>query len=122
MKKVLSALLFILLCSCFLIRENGIDVTVTNTTEQNISNIVVKTSENTDSLVIEGLDPKESKSGILKMANAKTDGSYVVVYNRADGETIETVGGYYSNGISFLDLMRIEIQLDTALIHFTENP
>ncbi|KAA2216790.1 hypothetical protein [Maribacter flavus] len=122
MKNVPIALLFILLSSCYLFRGNGIDINITNTTEQNISNIVVKTSENTDSLVIELLGPKESKSGFLKMVNAKTNGSYVVLYNKADGETIETVGGYYSNGISFLDLMRIEIQKDTALIYFTENP
>ncbi|TLF44098.1 hypothetical protein [Maribacter aurantiacus] len=122
MRNVPFTLITLLLYSCILFRENGIDVNITNTTEQSITNIVVKTSENTNSLVIERLGPKESISGFLKMTHAKTDGSYVVLYNKASGQTIETVGGYYSNGISFLELMRIEIQQDTALIHFTEKP
>ena len=73
MKNVPIALLCILLSSCYVFRENGIDVNITNTTEQSITNIVVKTSENTDSLVIKLLGPKESISGFLKMVNAKTD-------------------------------------------------
>lgn len=89
-----------LLCSCFLQREHGIDFKIINNSNYNISNIVLKTSENTDSLVIELLKPEESKSGFLKMVNAKKDGSYVLEYTKGDVEKFETVGGYYSNGIS----------------------
>ena len=122
MRKIPIIVLCSLLFSCVLFPENGIDIKIINNSKEDISNIVVKTSENTDSLVIKLLGPKESITGFLKMANAKTDGSYVLMYNKADGETIETVGGYYSNGISFLDSMRIEIQQDTTLIYFKENP
>ncbi|RRQ48192.1 hypothetical protein DZC72_10735 [Maribacter algicola] len=122
MRKIPIIVLCSLLFSCVLFLENGIDVKIINNSKEDISNIVVKTSENTDSLIFELLRPKESITGFLIIENAKTDGSYVLIYNKADGETIETVGGYYSNGISFLDLMRIDIQQDTTLIYFEENP
>ncbi|WP_165776510.1 hypothetical protein [Maribacter sp. 4G9] len=56
------------------------------------------------------------------MGYAKKDGSYVLEYTKGGVEKFETVGGYYSNGISLLDFMRIKIQKDTALIDFGTYP
>ena len=98
MRKIVFIILTTCLSSCYLFKENGIDYKIINNSDQSISNIVLKTSENTDSLVIELLKPEETKSGFLKMVNAKRDGGYVLEYTLENGDTFETGGGYYTNG------------------------
>ena len=82
MRKIVFLFLTLGLSSCYLFKENGIDYKIINNSNHSISNIVLKTSENTDSLVIELLKPEESKSGFLKMVNANKDGGLCIgIYN-----------------------------------------
>ena len=122
MRKIVFLFLTLGLSSCYLFKENGIDYKIINNSNHSISNIVLKTSENTDSLVIELLKPEESKSGFLKMVNAKRDGGYVLEYTMENGDMFETGGGYYTNGGSLDSWIRFEINQDTTLVSLGQYP
>lgn len=122
MRKVILLPILLLMFSCYLFKENGIDFKIINRSKHSVSNIILKTSENTDSIVIPILKPDESNSGFLKMVNAKTDGSYIINYDNENGETIESGAGYYTNGSSLDRWIRFEIMEDTTLISLGDYP
>jgi hypothetical protein len=111
----------LILNSCFLFKENGIDVLINNNSEKSISNVIVTTSENLNSVDIIHIGPGENAKDFLSMKNNQSDGSYILEFTRQNGKK-ETIGaGYYTNGGSLNSLITFEIDKDTVFAVISKN-
>lgn len=122
MKKSLIFLCLVLLSSCFLLQEKGIDFKVVNNSDVAITKVKISTSENLDSIIYTNISVNESREGFLSMKNNKKDGSYTITYTKADGNVVKESAGYYTNGGSLDSWIRFEIKNDTTLIKLGDFP
>jgi len=119
MKKLIAIILLFTLNSCYLFKENGIDVEIINKSDSAITNVKFTTSERLEFIEIEKIEPNESISEFLSMKYNKRDGGYSLEFNRADGKKEKSGGGYYTNGGSLDRWVKFEIQSDTIFVEFS---
>ena len=115
MKKLTLLLITVLtLNSCYLFRENGIEVEIENNSDTSISDVKFSTSEDLNSVDFATIDPDEKVSDFLKMTDNKSDGSYVLKFTRANGKEEISGAGYYTNGGSLDSRVIFKIEKDTV--------
>lgn len=119
--KFLIILFSLALNSCYLLKENGIDVKIKNNSDFAIENVKFYTSEKLDVLEFEKIESNYIAKRFLSMTNNKTDGSYILEYNRTGEQTTVYSRGYYTNGGSLDQSVQFEIKNDTTLVKFTAN-
>lgn len=118
MKKLVPLILILTLNSCFMFKENGIEMKIKNNSNKPITNVVFSTTEKLETIKIDIIDPNETVIEFLSMKKNKTDGAYTMTFNRADGQIEKTGGGYYTNGGSLDHWVDITIENDTTIIKF----
>ncbi|WP_299985236.1 hypothetical protein [uncultured Pontibacter sp.] len=115
MKKLTYLLIMILaINSCYLLKENGIEVEIENNSDAPISDVKFTTSENLNSIEFETIDTNEKVSDFLKMGDNKTDGSYVLAFTRENGKKEISTAGYYTNGGTLNSQVVFKIEKDTV--------
>ena len=119
MRKLTVIILIFTFSSCYLLKENGIDVEIVNNSNSTVTNIKFTTSERLEFVEIEKIKPNEAISEFLSMKYNKSDGGYSIEFTRADGKKERSGGGYYTNGGSLDRWVKCEIQKDTTLIEFS---
>jgi len=120
-KKSILITLLLLVSSCFLINENGIDFKIKNNSDLPITNIKFYTTEKLVILKIDKIESNDSISEFLSMKNNKSDGEYILEFTRADG-VIETKRcGYYTNGSALDKWVKFNVEKDTTFIKFSET-
>jgi len=119
MRKLTVVILIFTLSSCYLLKENGIDVEIVNNSNSTITNIKFTTSERLEFVEIEKIKPNETISEFLSMKYNKSDGGYFIEFTRADGKMEKSGGGYYTNGGSLDRWVKFEIQNDTTYVKFS---
>lgn len=115
MKKLVLLVIALTLTSCYLFRENGIEVEITNNSGSPISDVKFTTSEYLNSLNYAAVSPDETVSGFLNMSENKTDGSYVLEFTRENGKREMLGNGYYTNGGSLDSRVIFKIEKDTVI-------
>lgn len=97
MKKIalLSAALFLSACQA---NTKSVDVVLENNSSTAINNIKVSTTEQLESIELDTLATQGKMEKSLNMENNKIDGSYVIEFQRENGEKETHSEGYYSNG------------------------
>jgi hypothetical protein len=117
MKRLITILVLLIISSCHF-GKNGILVEIKNTSGETIHNVTFSSDRKTK-LEIEKIKPNESVEEFLDMTNnQKGDGSYGLIFERANGKKERTGGGYYTNGGSLDRKVVCEIKKDTVLIQF----
>jgi len=119
MRKLICVILIFTFSSCYLFKENGIDVEIINKSNSAINNVKFTTSERLEIVEIEKIEPNETISEFLSMKYNKSDGGYFIEFTREDGKIEKSGGGYYTNGGSLDRWVKCEIQKDTTLIEFS---
>ena len=119
MRKLTVVILLFTFSSCYLLKENGIDVEIVNNSNSTITNIKFTTSERLEFVEIEKIKPNETISEFLSMKYNKSDGGYFIEFTRADGKAEKSGGGYYTNGGSLDRWVKFEIQNDTTYVKFS---
>lgn len=118
MKKLIPILLLLTLTSCYF-GKNGILVEIKNASDGTIHNVTFSSDANTK-LEFERIEPNESDEKFLDMTtNQKGDGSYVLIFERENGEKEQSAGGYYTNGGSLDRKVVCEVKNDTVLMTFS---
>lgn len=105
--------------SCFMFKENGIEVKIKNNTREQISNVEFTTTEKLEIIKIDKIEPNESVTEFLSMRKNKTDGGYSLTFTRANGKKEISSGGYYTNGGSLDRWVKFEIKSDTTFAKFS---
>lgn len=115
MKKLfLLTVVGLTLNSCYLFRENGVEVEIENNSDQPISDVKFKTTENLNSVDFAKINPDENVSDFLKMSDNKSDGSYILEFTRENGKTEISGAGYYTNGGSLDSRIFFKVEKDTV--------
>lgn len=89
---------------------------VTNSSEKSIDSISVKASNDNSNIEYFTLHPGESKIYWLDMSDLKVDGNYQLSYKKDSDNFKEKSFGYFSNGLSLEETIKIEIRKDTLTI------
>ena len=118
MKKLIIILTLLSLNSCFLLKENGINIEIKNKSNFPIENVKFYTSEKLTDIKFDKIEPNQTVENFLSMKDNKIDGSYILEFNRIGGVKEYSGGGYYTNGGSLDELVQFEIQKDTTLVKF----
>lgn len=121
MNKLLVIISLLTLNSCFLLKENGIDIEIKNNSDLTIENVKFYTSENLAVVLFDKIEPNQIVKNFLSMKDNHVDGSYILEYNKSGGEKEYSGGGYYTNGGSLNELVQFEIKKDTTLVKFTSD-
>lgn len=95
MKKLLALTLILTLSSCFFYKKDGIEVYIKNNSKKTITNIEFTTTEKLKSIKIDSIQPNKYFINFLSMSKNKTDGSYSLTFDRINGKTETSAGGYY---------------------------
>lgn len=99
MRKLLSFLIIIItLTSCNLLVEKGIEFEIENNSDFPITDVKFTTTEKLNEIEFKNIENNTSVSGFLKMDKNRTDGSFLLEFNRYDGKQVFKEYGYYSNG------------------------
>ncbi|NDK55413.1 hypothetical protein [Pontibacter fetidus] len=115
MKKLTYLLITALtLNSCYLFRENGIEVEIENNSAAPIYDVKFTTSEKLNSVDFAAISTNERVSDFLRMSENKIDGSYVLEFTRENGEKEISKAGYYTNGGSLDSRVVFKIEKDTV--------
>lgn len=109
----------LMIISCKLHTEKGIEVSVKNSSSSTIHDIKIGTSEKLSTINNLILNPGNEKNSFLIMMENKTDGSYIILYTLSNGKQQNIDAGYYTNGAPMERSMYIDIQSDTALVTFS---
>lgn len=120
MKKVFPLIILLILISCHLFRENGIDFKIVNNSGMEITNVKFYTSEQYQMAEFDKIEAAKSVSGFLSMKNNQADGNYILEFMRSDGRKEIQGAGYYTNGGSLNSWIRFEIKPDTIKVKFGE--
>ena len=118
MKKLIVIITLLTFSSCFLLKENGIDVEIKNNSDLPIENVKFYTSEKLNVIKFDKIEPNQTVKNFLSMKDNQIDGSYTLEYNRVGGEKEYSGGGYYTNGGSLNELVQFEVKKDTTLVKF----
>ncbi|MCP4977681.1 MAG: hypothetical protein GY931_16140 [Maribacter sp.] len=71
-------------------------------------------------LEFDKIKPNETVKKFLDMTNNQNgDGAYLLRFERENGKTEQTVGGYYTNGMSLDRKVWCEIKNDTVIMKFS---
>jgi len=115
MKKLTYLLITALtLNSCYLFRENGIEVEIENNSAAPIYDVKFTTSEKLNSVDFAAISTNERVSDFLRMSENMLDGSYVLEFTRENGEKEISKAGYYTNGGSLDSRVVFKIEKDTV--------
>ena len=99
--------------------KNGIIVEIKNSSNKTIQNITFLTDENTK-LAFDKIMPNQAVEKFLDMTNNhKSDGAYVLLFERENEEKEQTVSGYYTNGVSLDKKVECEINNDTVFMKYS---
>lgn len=120
-KKLVIGIFIVQISSCAFPKQNGIEVTVHNKSNDLIFDVVVSTSEYLDSLKADKIISQEIVTGFLKMDQSKKDGSYNISFNRNGMDEEVWSSGYYTNGFPSNEYVLIEIENDTTRFYFDLN-
>ena len=104
--------------SCFMFKDDGIEVKIKNNTNEPITNVEFTTTEKIEIIKIDRIEPNKSATEFLSMKKNKTDGAYSLTFNRANGKKEISGGGYYTNGSSLDHWVNFEIENDTIIVKF----
>lgn len=116
MKIILFGILILTLNSCHLIRkEDVIKFMIKNNSDFPIENVRFTTSENLAEFKFDKIKPNESVSDFLTMKENKSDGSYMLEFNRMNGKEESKAYGYYTNGGTLDSWIELEIKNDTII-------
>ncbi|WP_178985144.1 hypothetical protein [Winogradskyella helgolandensis] len=118
MKKIFYLILCLALNSCFMFKENGIEVKIKNNSSEPITNVEFTTTERIEIIKVERIEPNESITEFLSMKINKSDGAYTLTFNRANGMKELSGGGYYTNGGSLDHWVDFEVENDTTIVKF----
>ncbi len=118
MKKLLAIIMILTLNSCFMFKNNGIEMTIKNHSNKPITNIEFTTTEKLSVIKVDRIEPNESITEFLSMRKNKTDGAYSLVFTRANGEKETADVGYYTNGFSLEIGVDFTIKNDTTIVNF----
>ena len=118
MKKISLIVLMILLNSCIMFRENGIEFTIKNDSDFPIENITFTTSEKLTKKEFDKIKPNGNVSGFLSMKNNKADGCYLLNFYRSNKKVELQCYGYYTNGGSLNRFVEFKIKNDTVIQKF----
>ena len=108
--------ILVILNSCSFI--NGIKVEIKNETNFPITNVKFYTSEKLTYLPFGSVKANENVTDFLRMTKNKLDGSYVLEFTRSNGKKEYFSNGYYTNGGSLDEDVKITIKNDTATMNF----
>lgn len=121
MKKITLLLVILVVYSCSMFDDNGINFSIKNASNSPISNITFSTSEFLEKKNFEVLQNDLQHSGFLSMKDNKFDGCYILTFTRANGVNDSINFGYYSNGICLNEWIDIEIKSDNVLTVIGES-
>lgn len=111
-------MIILTLNSCFMFKENGIEMKIKNVSSEPITNVEFTTTEKLDVIRIDRIEPNESVTEFLSMRKNKTDGAYSLTFTRADGKKEISGGGYYTNGGSLDHWVDFKVENDTTIVKF----
>lgn len=113
-QKILLIIAILIIHSCYLFKENGIEVEIKNNSNTPITDIKFTTTENLNSITYKRIEKDESMEDFLEMKENRSDGSYMLEFKRINGK-LETRGaGYYTNGGALDSRILCEIRNDTV--------
>jgi hypothetical protein len=118
MKKLLVIMILLTLNSCFMFKENGIEMKIKNDSSEPITNVEFTTTEKLDVIKIDRIEPNKSVTEFLSMRKNKTDGAYSLSFTRANGKKEVSGGGYYTNGGSLDHWVDFIVENDTTIVKF----
>ena len=118
MKKLISFIIILTINSCYLSRDNGIEMKINNESNDALTNVTFTTSEKLEVVKIDRIDPNESVAEYLSMRKNKGDGSYLLTFIRTDGKQEKRSVGYYTNGGSLNQWVNFIVKKDTTLVNF----
>lgn len=95
----------------------GIDISISNQSGGEVSNITFTTSEHLDSLLLKPIKDKSGLKERLSMVKNITDGGYILRFTRNGKEEIIS-RGYYTNGSPMDSSVSYLIKADTVLVTF----
>ena len=111
-------MIILTLNSCFMFKENGIEMKIKNDSSEPITNVEFTTTEKLDVIKIDRIEPNESVTEFLSMRKNKTDGAYSLTFTRANGKKEISGGGYYTNGGSLDHWVDFIVENDTTIVKF----
>jgi len=111
-------MIMLTLNSCFMFKENGIEVKIKNNTSEQITNVEFTTTEKLEVIKIDKIEPNESVTEFLSMRKNKNDGAYLLTFTRANGEKETSRDGYYTNGGSLDHWIDFIVENDTTIVKF----
>ncbi len=111
-------MIILTLNSCFMFKENGIEMKIQNDSSEPITNVKFTTTEKLDVIRIDRIEPNKSVTEFLSMRKNKTDGDYSLTFTRADGKKEKSGGGYYTNGGSLDHWVDFTVKNDTTIVKF----
>lgn|SRR5690554_2537801 len=114
MKKLLIGIIVLTLASCAKFNL-GVEVKVNNNSDFTVTDITFSTSEKLENIEFESIEPNKSVKGFLSMKENKVDGHYIISFTRENGVIESEKLGYYSNGITFENLIEIDIENDSVI-------
>ena len=118
MKRLWIISIILLFSSCTFIQQDGIAFNIINQSDETISNIEFSTTENQEIIKINTLNPSEHDSQFLSMKMNKTDGAYLLTFDKANGEKVQNNNGYYSNGVPLNKTINYVIKNDTIIVKY----
>lgn len=117
MRKLLSLLLIIMtLTSCSLFVESGIELEIENNSDHPITDVKFTTTEKLNVIEFKNIEINNSVSGFLKMDKNKMDGSYLLKFNRSNGQNESREFGYYTNGAPEENKIIFKVENDTISV------
>ena len=111
-------MIILTLNSCFMSKENGIEMKIKNNSSEPITNVEFITTEKLDVIKIDRIEPNKSVTEFLSMRKNKTDGAYSLTFKRANGKKEISGGGYYTNGSSLDHYVDFIVENDTIIVKF----
>ena len=118
MRKLLIIMTILTLNSCFMFKENGIEMKIKNDSSEPITNVEFTTTEKLEVINIDRIEPNESVTEFLSMRKNKSDGGYSLTFTRANGKKEISGGGYYTNGGSLDHWVDFIVENDTTVVKF----
>jgi hypothetical protein len=118
MKKLLAIMIILILNSCFMFKEDGIEMKIKNDSSEPITNVEFTTSEKLEIIKIDRIEPNKSVTEFLSMRKNKTDGAYSMTFTRANRKKEISGGGYYTNGGSLDHWVAFIVKKDTTIVKF----
>ena len=118
MNELITIMIMLTLNSCSIFKEKGIEMRIKNDSCEPITHVEFTTTEKLDVIGIDTIEPNESTSEFLSMRKNKTDGSYLLTFNGANGGTEIVSDRYYTNGGPLDQWINFIVENDTTIVNF----